>query len=225
MKKPSKISQYLEKLYNNRFYIWTTLILLDLCIPDFTKGAIGRRLVLVAFQFLLVVAGMNIIQKSHKVIIAMMTLGAAGFVLQLGEDTLGEAALFYAVFILGVAYSLYRQILIAKEMSLHLIIGVFSGYLMLGFISYYAFLALEVFVPNSFSGLSDEIGIKRDQLVYFSFITLLTVGYGDISPLTPDAQRLSIGTAIIGQFYTTVVMALLVGQFLGKKAKDNKEEG
>ena len=50
--------------------------------------------------------------------------------------------------------------------------------------------------------------------LYFSFVTISTLGYGDISPLTPQGQAVAIFVAISGQLYLAILMAMLVGKFL-----------
>jgi voltage-gated potassium channel Kch len=57
----------------------------------------------------------------------------------------------------------------------------------------------------------------QDKLLYFSFITLLTIGYGDMVPLTPIAQKTTIFIGLSGQMYLTIITAIVVGKFLNKK--------
>jgi voltage-gated potassium channel len=58
-------------------------------------------------------------------------------------------------------------------------------------------------------------------LVHFSFITLATVGYGDVTPTTPLARTLAWIEAIVGQFYLAVLVAGLVGLKITQAMKDN----
>ena len=54
------------------------------------------------------------------------------------------------------------------------------------------------------------------ELVYYTFITLTTAGYGDITPQLPLAQSLAMIIAVMGQFYVAVVVAILVGKYASK---------
>jgi voltage-gated potassium channel len=73
-------------------------------------------------------------------------------------------------------------------------------------------MALESTLPGSFKGVSDvDPGGVSMELVYFSYITLTTLGYGDISPTQPVAHFLCFAEAIVGQFYIAVLVASLVG--------------
>jgi hypothetical protein len=74
---------------------------------------------------------------------------------------------------------------------------------------------LEWWAPDSFAGgLLDQasrLDDKRNYLNYFSFVTLSTLGYGDITPQTHRAAALCQAEAILGQFFTVVLVARLVG--------------
>jgi len=58
-----------------------------------------------------------------------------------------------------------------------------------------------------------------DDMLYFSFITLTTIGYGDFSPTSALGQKLAILEGLIGQFYIAIIMAILVGKFLTRDTK------
>jgi voltage-gated potassium channel Kch len=74
----------------------------------------------------------------------------------------------------------------------------------------FCFVALAV--PRAFTGLpplEDNLGVAHN-LIYFSFVTLTTVGYGDVVPLHPIARGLVNMEAIIGQLYPATLLARLV---------------
>jgi voltage-gated potassium channel len=54
----------------------------------------------------------------------------------------------------------------------------------------------------------------RTEMVYFSLVTLATLGYGDILPSSPFTQMLAVLEAVIGQLFMTVLVAWLVGMFI-----------
>ena len=79
---------------------------------------------------------------------------------------------------------------------------------------------VNIFVPQSFSGL--EPGpLKEDMhdLMYFSIVTLTTLGYGDITPLSDVAKALASVQALVGQIYLTVLIARLVGLHIADNTK------
>jgi len=64
---------------------------------------------------------------------------------------------------------------------------------------------------------------RRPELTYFSFLTLTTVGYGDIVPVAPLARVLAMLEALIGQIFLATFLAFLVGNFLIQKQKDERK--
>lgn len=81
-----------------------------------------------------------------------------------------------------------------------------------------AYRLLEHLSPGSFHGLSagSLIELQRD-LLYYSYVTLTTLGYGDIYPIGAEARALAITEAIIGQLYLVVLVAGVVGILLSQR--------
>jgi hypothetical protein len=98
------------------------------------------------------------------------------------------------------------------QITFHRVIGAILLYLSIGLIfsALYCFVALAE--SNAFTGIStlrDDLAVAGN-LIYFSFVTLTSVGYGDIAPLHPFARGLSNVEAIIGQLYPATLLARLV---------------
>ena len=62
--------------------------------------------------------------------------------------------------------------------------------------------------------------IYISNYIYFAFVTLSTLGYGDVVPLTPAARSLAIFTSITGQMYVAIIIAALVSKYLGQKGQN-----
>lgn len=113
----------------------------------------------------------------------------------------------------------------ARHVSGDAVFGAICGYLLLGIIGSLLFFAVEIAWPGSFhlpapDGDYHQSGeLDRGMLTYFSFITLTTVGYGDITPATPLARTLTWIVAVSGQFYLAILVAGLIG-FKVSQAKD-----
>lgn len=101
---------------------------------------------------------------------------------------------------------------ITATLCLYLVIGLFWGAL---------YSLLYELDPGSYSGalLDNTDGNKFSLFIYFSIVTLTTLGYGDITPQTLEASSLCQLEAIVGQFFTAVVIAWLVGSYASSKAK------
>jgi hypothetical protein len=105
----------------------------------------------------------------------------------------------------------------ANAITFDSLAGAFAGYLIAGTVFGHLFAGLEWLAPGSFNfapHLASQGGQRLPPhllLNYFSFVTLTTVGYGDITPVTQAARTLACLEAVVGQFYIAVVMAELIG--------------
>jgi hypothetical protein len=105
-----------------------------------------------------------------------------------------------------------RAVFAAGQINFHRVIGAILLYLSVGLVFAALFCFVAVFEPGAFAGigpLQDNLAVAGN-LIYFSFVTLTSVGYGDISPLHPYARGLSNVEAIIGQLYPATLLARLV---------------
>jgi Ion channel len=119
-----------------------------------------------------------------------------------------------AIFFIFTACLLLGDVLRKGAVTADKIYGALCVYLLIGLTWGFIFLTLEGVQPGSFQfGQAWLSGIQKDPatLVYFSFVTLSTVGYGDITPLSPPARSFAFMEAIIGQIYLAVLVARLVG--------------
>ncbi|MBT8379609.1 MAG: potassium channel family protein [Ignavibacteria bacterium] len=117
------------------------------------------------------------------------------------------------------------QIVRAKTVTPKVIMESINGYLMLG-LSFSILIALICVIdPNSFSfkHLADSMNPSISYVsnyIYFGFVTLSTLGYGDVVPLTPAARSLAIFTSITGQMYVAIIIAALVSKYLSQKSSN-----
>ena len=93
---------------------------------------------------------------------------------------------------------------------MNVILGAFTGYILLGINSFFIFKVVHILDSKSF----ELAGNVSSELLYFSFITLTTIGYGDINPISEPARNLSILVGLTGQFYIGIIMAIIIGKFL-----------
>jgi voltage-gated potassium channel len=114
-----------------------------------------------------------------------------------------------------------RYVLTSLEVTLDTIFGAIVAYFLIAFAFSSIFHAFAVLDPASFSvgGLTGagDIESLKIQLNYFSFVTIATLGYGDIVPKLPTTQTLAILEAVIGQFYMAVVIAWLVSTYARRR--------
>jgi hypothetical protein len=128
-------------------------------------------------------------------------------------------AFYFWAAVLIVA-SLFRQ----HDLTLDSIFGTICGYLLLGMAWAVLYAMLDTLWPASFAmsnHLADQAQAADARIhlfTYFSFITLMTVGYGDVTPVSTAARTCAWLEALTGQFYIAVLVAGLVSALLVKKA-------
>jgi len=121
-------------------------------------------------------------------------------------------------FFLSAAWLVGKKVLLTGYVDLNIITGSIALYLILGFIWAILYTFLVQLEPESIRGLDPENWINvLSTMTYFSFVTLTTLGYGDMSPVTPIAQVLVILEAVTGMFYFAIVVASLIGSARNKK--------
>jgi uncharacterized Tic20 family protein len=118
-----------------------------------------------------------------------------------------------AVLAAGMLAFVRRQ----RTLAIDSIFATVAGYLLLALLFTQIYLCLITWDPASFSLPVDAAGRPAHQwqadLTYFSLVTLATVGYGDVLPVTNTARMLAMFQAVVGQFYVAVVVALFVGMY------------
>jgi len=216
-----RLLEWRNSLYKSRYYLLlvalTSMLLLPAFIPEENEG-----LVWTVSRTLILLACFNVLRNLNRGFVAIIILG----LVVAGSDWLTTAdngsdwpnlvsLSLFGFFVCLISYQVFGQVLKAKEVDFHIIMGAFCGFLLIGLITVVVCSVFHLLNPNSFSNVAPGTeGI--DDILYFSYITILTIGYGDISPLTEAARRVSLFFGLIGQFYLVVIMAVLVGKFISK---------
>lgn len=119
------------------------------------------------------------------------------------------------LFFFAVVYLLLSQIVRQRQVTPRVILEAINGYLLLG-LCFSMLFALAMWLDKgAFSFPEDQAKTMGYNYIYFAFVTMSTLGYGEIVPLTPGAKSLAVLASVTGQLYLTVVIALLVGKYIG----------
>ena len=118
-------------------------------------------------------------------------------------------------FVIGV---LINFIFNEKEITKEVIYAAVVVYLLMAMMWSFAYLILDYFHPGSFS-VPEGPTLESFRYLYFSFVTITTLGYGDVAPLTHKASSLVILEAVTGQIYLVVIVAWLVGMHVSRRSR------
>ena len=114
-------------------------------------------------------------------------------------------------FFLSCSLAIY-DVLFGGVIDFNRLVGAGCIYLLSGSMWGIVYLFLNVISPASFVGITGETWSEQlNEFTYHSFVTLTTLGYGDITPAAPVARTLNYLEAVLGQMYLTVLVAALVG--------------
>jgi hypothetical protein len=131
---------------------------------------------------------------------------------------LGLRMVFVAYVVTAMTLEILRQ---GDAVTLDTIAGAACVYMLLGVLWAAGYALLEHLRPGSFT-IPDDWIMPGHQLgpalVFFSYVTLTTVGYGDIRPAGPAAAGMAVVEAIVGQLFLAVTIARLVGQHLSRRS-------
>jgi len=131
----------------------------------------------------------------------------------------GIMSMLFYIFVIGI---ILHHIITAKEVTADIIFGAINVYLLIGLTWGVLYSILYIFRAQSFIIDPAHItgaGINWSVFVYFSFTTLTTLGYGDITPAGSFAQSLASLEAVVGVLYIGIMVARLVGLYLYQEHK------
>ena len=148
-----------------------------------------------------------------------LAIGLATADLIWGGDALtGVLGVVSALLALGIVGVVVASVVVRGEIDAQSIIGAICVYLLLGIIFMFIYGAVAAFGDDTF--FSQGTDGTRSLRLYFSYVTLATLGYGDYTPKSNLGHTLAIIEALFGQIYLVTVVALLVARLRPRRAKE-----
>ncbi|PHQ81515.1 MAG: hypothetical protein COB66_02120 [Coxiella sp. (in: Bacteria)] len=223
---------YKHRYENVSLIILFISLLSILLIYPFFKATEGTQVLLkFMISFVLVAA---VAATTHKVscLIIAGVLGAGALLSNWGSLIDGEYVwitvnlVFNIVFIGYVVWVHLVKIMTTRIVTKNLLFGAICVYMLIGLMMAFVYMLIAYYVPHSFDIATSQI-LKSNALLtyhffqytYFSFVTLTTLGYGDIHPVSQPAEAMAYMEAIMGQFYLTVLVARLIGLHVSNRNK------
>ena len=221
----STFDTYRQKLSENRFFILLVLILSTIVLTPFLDHFLETRILMDIFLTVLFFSIIFAIKskRSHLIIASILVLPLILSTWSIYFYDSTQTSIFTRIF--GAMFFGYTVIIILQmiarstDITRETIFASVVAYLLIALMWAFFYMILEMVVPGSFSFPGKSIRAETMQFEYFSFITITTLGYGDITPLTNRASALTLLEAIIGQIYLVVLVAWLVGMYVSRKAK------
>ena len=194
------------------------LVALMLASPAIDDDGPGGVLLSGLFTLVLV-GGALVVGRARRDLVVVLALALPWLYLTWlhpvwSGSTLDEVTgVLLAAAILYIAAVLLIGIVTAERVTHDVISGAVAVYLLIGVAWAVIYVIIEGLNPGSFAVGDPSHGTVWDQLLYFSFATLTTLGYGDIAALTPVARMWSVAEAIFGTLFLAVRISRLVGLY------------
>ena len=203
-------------LQERKFFVLLLSFLLLFIIHPILEGfgLKGAKFLLTVFFSIILFFSIYVVSEHKKLVFFAMVLAvpAVGSEWVIGlfdaapivvyANLLSEAVLFIIIASTILEYVLKKGAVTGEK-----IYAAICVYLFIGLTWALLYELVYIYQPEAFA-LNKP---KFTNFIYYSFVTLSTLGYGDISPVTPPAQALAYVEAIVGQIYLTVLVARLVG--------------
>jgi hypothetical protein len=176
-------------------------------------------------MILLSLAGFGIFHERSKWVrffrnvVSMISIVMPFLFLELKDNMLFiQILIFYFIFYYTFIFvEVMYQITRASEVRINVIIGSMNAYLLLSMMALFSFMLIEINLPASFEGITaGDTSKVYTELSYFSLITLTSIGYGDISPVSDTARLVVSFFGMAGQFYMAAVVGIVISKFTSK---------
>jgi hypothetical protein len=197
-------------------------------VPMIGEG-VGRTLVKDTFFSLLLLAGL-LTMTGHKTLqIGFVLFIAVTIIVHSVRTAFGATglsgwdALLSMVSLCAFTMVVLWQVNRKGPVTGHRVRGAVAGYLLLALSCAYAYALIDLLIPGAFQMSAADLQSRKasDAFLYFSIVTLTTLGYGDITAVHPVARSVVMMEALLGQLYPAILIARLVT--LQMEARKNKE--
>ncbi len=228
-------------MFNRKRYrfrgLFAAVLLIGVVLPQLGRGTAGA-LLLDSLLTVLFLGALNVVSMGRRPFRVGLVLAAPAIIatwsVHVSPGNVGVATVglvFSAAFLCFTIAHILGYVYRARRVTSEVIFGALSVYLLIGLAFALAFSTLELLRPGSLSLPGDvpAFGLGDAHLfsiiTYFSYVTMTTLGYGDIGPLTPGARSLATLEALMGQLFLAVLMARLVALHIMHETGGAPEEG
>lgn len=228
-RQPTSYAMTMPRIHEKNNFIWLTIALVGMLLTGQFSGVAPENRTLQIFEYssvaLLMLSLFSLRASSRWARNFMILLALLILMVIIRGATHHELAEYVYLglvlaFMITAAWLVASQVLLTGSVDINKIIGAIALYLLLGMIWSILYVIMLEFSPDSLNGVEAVNWYDNmSTTTYFSFVTLTTLGYGDISPASPMARVLVMLEAITGMFYLAVIVASLVGSMRDERAE------
>ena len=222
-------STLIQTYFRDRFLFLLISILCLLVIAPIFKDFIGIRVLMDIFTTAILISGVYVVSKKRYVPLTAALLALPMLVSIWTNRFVEIPSLILVGDYFGILFMAFMVVVILsfifseQEVTINVIYASIVVYLLIAIMWAFIYLVLESIHPGSFATGEGQIEVGRRLYIYYSFVTITTLGYGDVTPTTDLANSFSFLEAVTGQIYLVVLVARLVGihiaQSMNRKAE------
>lgn len=190
--------------------------------PSLVENAsLARTAELVGFSVMMLI-GVWSLQRKSKLFHLGLVLAILNTLFAIAGSMLTDsrlldlgAGILVLIFAVISGYVAAKHVFTSSRVDRNILYGGVCVYLLIGVVWALIYDLISELVPGAFQGLQIVDGkIPFDNFIYYSFVTLPSLGYGDIAPVAPLARTFAYLEAVTGQFYIAILVAGLVGMYM-----------
>jgi voltage-gated potassium channel Kch len=224
----------LPKQRKGRLHYLLVSLVLFIVLYNFTGEGLAEQIIFDLIMVGILVSVVFLVKQTRRSLVISILLGAPWVIVTImdvfmfkGRHLVFATTAFGIVFFLYVTRVIFENVARSKRVTRDTISGAIAVYLLLGILWAAAYRLLEAIHPGSFTGplgINPETGVETPNYVYFSFTTLTTLGYGDITPATMPTKAVAILEAVAGPLYITILISQLVSKYVSRSVEKEVEE-
>jgi hypothetical protein len=220
------------KVLGKQRYLFGSLLALLLVFPLVTNQPFQRPILNAILTLIVITGPLSLAARRNEFLVAAalaLVVWIPGWIDFLIEGTLARwitsfgASAFFGY--LGVL--LFRGHLInVSSVTTTTVLAAINAYLCIGLMFAFLYANVALAFPGSFSGtfMDEQIHQQMEGFIYYSFVTMTTLGYGDITPHTILAGTLAYAQAVVGQLYVALTIARIVGIQVSQEARSAQKK-
>lgn len=214
---------------NNFLYLTVGIVVLLFvgAVADQFEGLIGHQMVQ-AFSVINIVVGIYGFKSEGMWFHSKLGVLLSTFIVISLGVIFEILHLYYVHLILLICFYIWAiwlaatQVLFSGVVDMNKIVGAICIYLLMGLIWALLYMLIAMSIPDAFNGIEQLVWYDNfGDVAYYSYVTLTTLGYGDISPVAPIARFLVYMEAVVGVFYMAILVASLIGVGINENQRKN----
>lgn len=210
---------------SNRYYSLIVMFLMMLLYPIWLPFVPFPRVVLATLLTLIAIQCVYSATSSRRELQIGAFLAVPTIIMEWlstinGVNFAQDARLvLFSIFFGFLFIRIFRQLFSTKFVDEKLVVAAIVNFIILGFLGTTMMQFVISLNPNAFNGITND-SFDNYAFFYYSFITLTSVGYGDITPASPEARSIAVVLSILGQAYFSIIIGLIVGKYLSSHPEE-----